>query len=138
MGNAWLRYLQLLQTSHRKHLYILATASQFTIGKRFAIAPLIARQRLKEFIPADPLRGLRRRADLQRLRRFPAQLARIESGGRVKLWWNREGEEFALWLDMARDRAALAAIERCLADPSAPLPELDPRWLSEPIEWSRA
>lgn len=95
-------------------------------------------QRLKEFIPADPLRGLRRRADLQRLRRFPAQLARIESGGRVKLWWNREGEEFALWLDMARDRAALAAIERCLADPSAPLPELDPRWLSEPIEWSRA
>jgi GT2 family glycosyltransferase len=93
---------------------------------------------LKAFIQADPLRGLRRRADLQRLRRFPAQLVREESGGRMKLRWNREGEEFALWLEKDRDRAALAALERCLADPSAPLPELDPRWLSEPIEWSRA
>ena len=95
-------------------------------------------QGLKAFIQADPLRGLRRRADLQRLRRFPAQLVRDESGGRMKLRWNREGEEFALWLEKDRDRAALAAIERCLADPSAALPELDPRWLSEPIEWSRA
>jgi GT2 family glycosyltransferase len=95
-------------------------------------------QRLKAFIPADPLRGLRRRADLQRLRRSPAELAREESAGRVKLSWTREGEEFALWLDRTRDRAALAAIERCLADPSAPLPEVEPRWLAEPLEWARA
>ena len=95
-------------------------------------------QRLKASIPADPLRGLRRRADLQRLRRCPGELAREDSGGRVKLSWKREGEEFALWLDAERDRVALAAIERCLADASAPLPELEPRWLSEPLEWARA
>jgi GT2 family glycosyltransferase len=95
-------------------------------------------EQLKAFIPADPLRGLRRRADLQRLRAAPGALEREESGGRVKLRWNREGEDFALWLDRARDRAGLEAIERCLADPSAPLPELEPRWLSEPLEWARA
>jgi hypothetical protein len=89
---------------------------------------------LREFIPADPLRVLRRRADLQRLRRSPGQLAREDSGGRVKLSWKRAGEEFALWLDRDRDAAALDAIERCLADPAAPLPELQARWLAEPIE----
>ena len=94
-------------------------------------------QRLAAFIPADPLRGLRRRADLARLRRVPHELARTPSGRFVKLSWERSGEEFALWLDTARDQAGLAAIERCLADPAAPLPELDLRWLSEPIELAR-
>ena len=86
---------------------------------------------LKEFIPADPLRGLRRRADLQRLRRFPQELARAPSGRHVKLSWTRPGEEFALWLDPERDAAALAALERCVADPAAPLPEIEARWLDE-------
>jgi GT2 family glycosyltransferase len=91
-------------------------------------------QMLARFIPADPLRGLRRRADLQRLRRAPGELAREAHGAGLKLGWNRPGEEFALWLDPARDREGLAAIERCLADPTAPLPELDARWLAEPLE----
>lgn len=89
---------------------------------------------LRDFIPADPLRALRRRADLQRLRRSPGAIVREVAGGRVRLSWTGEGEEFALWLEPVRDREALAAIERCLADPAAPLPELDPRWLAEPIE----
>lgn len=92
---------------------------------------------LREFIPADPLRGLRRRADLQRLRRVPHELHRVEAAGHVKLSWERPGEEFALWLDAARDREGLAAIERCLADAAAPIPELDARWLAEPLELAR-
>jgi GT2 family glycosyltransferase len=91
-------------------------------------------RRLKAFIPADPLRGLRRRADLQRLRRSPGDLRREVVGGRVKLSWPRPGEDFALWLDPERDRAALSAIERCLANPRAALPEIEPRWLAEPLE----
>jgi GT2 family glycosyltransferase len=89
-------------------------------------------QMLARFIPADPLRGLRRRADLQRLRRTPRELSREEADGQVKLSWQREGEDFALWLDAGRDRAGLQAIERALADPHAPLPEIEPRWLAEP------
>jgi GT2 family glycosyltransferase len=92
---------------------------------------------LKDFIPADPLRGLRRRADLERLRRAAHELRRATVEGCVKLSWERPGEEFALWLDPGRDAAGLAAIERCLADPAAPLPELDTRWLSEPLELGR-
>ena len=88
-------------------------------------------RRLAAFLPADPLRGLRRRADLERLRRVPHELTRESTQGRVKLAWNRPGEEFALWLDPGRDSAGLEAIERCVRDPAAPLPELDPRWLSE-------
>jgi GT2 family glycosyltransferase len=91
-----------------------------------ALYPEFQRQ-LAVFLPADPLRGLRRRADLERLRRVPHELARENAGARVKLAWKRPGEEFALWLDPA----GLAVIGRCLADPAAPLPELDPRWLSE-------
>ena len=93
-------------------------------------------QRLAAFVPADPLRELRRRADLARLRRVPHELARGSAGRFVKLAWERPGEEFALWLDPGRDGMGLAAIERCLADPAAPLPELDARWLHEPIELS--
>ena len=87
---------------------------------------------LREFIPADPLRVLRRRADLQRLRRFPRELAIEQDGQRVKLSWAREGEEFALWLDAARDGAGLAAIQRFISDPAAPLPAIDARWLAGP------
>lgn len=89
---------------------------------------------LRTFIPADPLRGLRRRADLQRLRRSPEGLVRTRMYNTVKLAWDRPGEDFALWLDIERDRAALQAIDRALADPRAAIPEIDPRWLAEPIE----
>jgi len=95
-------------------------------------------QRLAAFVPADPLRELRRRADLERLRRVPHELARVTAGRIVKLAWERPGEEFALWLDLERDGAGLAAIERCLADPAVALPELDARWLREPVELDRA
>jgi GT2 family glycosyltransferase len=78
---------------------------------------------LRTFIPADPLRGLRRRADLQRLRGRGDQLLREPRGNVTKLWWPRPNEEFALWLDAP----ALAAVEECLADPAAPLPEIDAR-----------
>jgi GT2 family glycosyltransferase len=91
-------------------------------------------QQLRTFIPADPLRALRRRADLQRLRRTPQEMSRTEWAGKVKLAWTRPGEDFALWLDPERDRAGLQAIERVLADPRAPLPEIEPRWLAEPLE----
>ena len=92
---------------------------------------------LAAFVPSDPLRGLRRRVDLERLRRVPHELRRATLGTLVKLSWERPGEEFALWLDAGRDAAGLAAIERCLADPAAPLPELDARWLREPLELAR-
>lgn len=91
-------------------------------------------QMLDQFIPADPLRGLRRRADLQRLRRSPDELVRTRLYNTVKLAWERPGEDFALWLDLERDRAALQAIDRALADPRAAIPEIEPRWLAEPIE----
>ena len=89
---------------------------------------------LAKFIPADPLRGLRRRADLQRLRRVPSELVRTQEGGLVRLAWEQPGEEFRLWLDADRDRAGIAAIERCVSEPGAPLPELEARWLAEPLE----
>lgn len=87
-------------------------------------------QRLAAFIPADPLRMLRRRADLERLRRTPHELRVAPAAGRsLKLDWPRPGEEFALWLHPERDRHALAAVREALSG-TAPLPELDPRWLS--------
>ena len=98
-----------------------------------ALYPEFQRE-LAKFIPADPLRGLRRRADLERLRRARGRLARANAGPLVKLSWDRPGEELALWLDAGRDRAGLAAIEKCVADPAAALPELDARWLAEPLE----
>ena len=89
---------------------------------------------LAKFLPADPLRGLRRRADLQRLRGTPSGLVRTQVGRLVMLAWERPGEEFRLWLDADRDRAGLAAIERCVSQPAAPIPELEARWLAEPLE----
>ena len=88
-------------------------------------------QRLRAFIPADPLRTLRRRVDLERLRGAPHEL-RISpaAGRRLKLDWPRPGEDFALWLHPAHDRAALAALRAALESRDAPLPELDARWLA--------
>jgi len=95
-------------------------------------------QLVRTFIPADPLRVLRRRADIQRLRSSPAELRSTAlAGGYVHLDWPREGEEFALWLHAERDRKGLAAVQRALADPTAPLPELEARWLSEPLVLGR-
>lgn len=86
--------------------------------------------RLAAFIPADPLRMLRRRADLERLRRAPEELRISPAAGRyLKLDWPRPGEDFSLWLHPGHDRAGLGALRFALADPSAPLPDLEPRWL---------
>jgi len=88
-------------------------------------------QRLRAFLPADPLRALRRRADLHRLRRFPGQLRALPAGGRqLRLDWPRAGEEFALWLHPGRDRAAWGALRDFLDGRAATLPELDARWLA--------
>lgn len=88
---------------------------------------------LAAFLPADPLRMLRRRVDLQRLRRSPRELRLAPAPARrVRLDWLRPGEEFALWLHRERDRAGLAQIEALLASPGAPIPEIDPSWLLAP------
>jgi GT2 family glycosyltransferase len=87
-------------------------------------------QRLRAFIPADPLRMFRRRADLERMRAARARVRITPAAQRhVKLDWPRPGEEFALWMHPGRDRGALAALREALAAPDAPLPELEPRWL---------
>ena len=87
-------------------------------------------QRLAAFIPTDPLRMLRRRADLERLRRNPNELRITPASGRtLKLDWPRRCEEFALWLHPQRDREGLAAIRDVLRT-AAPLPELKPGWLA--------
>jgi GT2 family glycosyltransferase len=85
---------------------------------------------LVTFIPLDPLRGLRRRADLERLRARPRELRVAPAGRHLKLDWPRAGEEFALWMHPERDRAGLALIDEALRVPGAPLPELDPAWLA--------
>jgi GT2 family glycosyltransferase len=87
-------------------------------------------RRLMTFIPTDPLRALRRRADLERLRRRPRELRIAPAGRHLKLDWPRQGEEFALWMHPARDRAGLAAVHEALSEPGVPLPELDPVWLA--------
>ena len=89
-------------------------------------------QRLAEFIPADPPRMLRRRADLQRLARQPHAL-RIETVGRyVRMDWPAPGEDFALWFDAKDDDGILAVQEAVLE--RGPIPELDPRWLAAPAD----
>ena len=112
--------------------------------------------RLREFIAADPLRILRRRADLERLRRSPRPRVLVDSEaaprdpgaevlmlrhvppGHRELRWLREGEELALWFDASRDRDALAALLDGLgagrSAPAArrPWPSLQARWLAPP------
>ena len=81
-------------------------------------------QQLAQFIPADPARMMRRRADLARLRRDPGAIRRRIEGGTTILDWPREGEDFALWIDSARIPEVMTAVKG-----PGPVPELDPRWL---------
>ena len=94
-----------------------------------ALYPEFQRQ-LLTFVPTDPLRMLRRRADLERLRRRPRELRLAPCGRHVKLDWPRAGEEFALWMHPQRDRAGFARIEEALRAPASPLPELEALWLA--------
>ncbi|HET6265817.1 MAG TPA: glycosyltransferase [Usitatibacter sp.] len=89
-------------------------------------------QRLADFIPADPPRMLRRRADLQRLRGH-AEAVRIgRDGGLTRLDWPHPGEEFVLWLETARDGPALEQLLAALRSATLRLPEIEPRWLAKP------
>ena len=92
-------------------------------------------RRLASFLPADPPRMLRRRADLERLRRAPGEM-RIEAVGAhfTHLQWPRPGEEFALWIDLARDAERFAQLIKAAASRTGPIPELDERWLVPPAE----
>lgn len=90
-------------------------------------------ERLAEFIPNDPPRGLRRRADLQRLRGHPEALRLTEEDGITRIDWPQPGEEFVLWLETVRDAGAIARIQGAVRR-GGPLPELEPQWLSPPGE----
>jgi GT2 family glycosyltransferase len=90
-------------------------------------------QRLAQFIPSDPPRNLRRRADLQRLRGHPEALRIVEQGGYSRIDWPQAGEEFVLWLETVRDAAAIGRIQAAVRR-GAPLPELEPQWLAPPGE----
>lgn len=98
--------------------------------------------RLAEHLRTDPPRMLRRRADLERLRRSPRPRALFvhgpgeaedaqrqagaaaskeealvllpDAGGRVALSWWRAGEELALWPRWPADQAALLALLRAI------------------------
>ena len=89
-------------------------------------------ERLARFIPADPPRMLRRRADLWRLRGHAESLRMTAQGRATRVDWPHPGEEFALWFDTARDGAAIAALIDALRSNSGSLPELEPRWLGGP------
>ncbi len=91
-------------------------------------------QRLAAFLPADPPRMLRRRADLERLRRSPGEM-RVEAAAPhvTHLGWPRAGEEFALWLDPVRDAGSLAKIVAAVRG-AGPIPELAEGWLFPPAE----
>ncbi len=89
-------------------------------------------QRLAEFIARDPPRMLRRRADLERLRRSPLDIqVEVPSAGCKRLYWPRAGEEFSLWFDSRRDIEAMARLNEAVTS-DAPLPELEERWLVAP------
>ena len=91
-------------------------------------------QRLAQFIPGDPPRGLRRRADLQRLRRAMDELQVEVRGPHTRLYWDRPGEEFELWFDTARDADAMAQVVDAVASADRAIPELDARWLRAPAQ----
>jgi GT2 family glycosyltransferase len=87
-------------------------------------------QRLAEFIPADPTRMLRRRADLARLRHDPMRMRyRIEEDGTAILDWPGEGEDFVLHTDSLKDADAVFRLMEAITT-TGPIPELDPKWLS--------
>lgn len=114
---------------------------------------------LREFLADDPLLALRRRADLERLRRSPrprvlaastqeAAAARaagaepllLQPAGRehMQLTQDRADEEFSLWFDRSR-WDELAGLLRAVGVSGAPpdgdsIPELDSRWLAPPVE----
>ncbi|MDQ3028088.1 MAG: glycosyltransferase [Pseudomonadota bacterium] len=92
-------------------------------------------QRLAVFLPGDPPRMLRRRADLERLRRAPGEMLLHAVGDRIThLEWPRPGEEFALWLDLTHDAERFAQLIAAVASRAGPIPELDERWLVPPAE----
>ena len=84
-------------------------------------------QQLARFIPADPARMMRRRADLARLRREPGALRKRLEGATAMFDWPREGEDFALWTEAAKASVVAAAVNG-----PGPIPELDARWLVPP------
>jgi GT2 family glycosyltransferase len=95
-------------------------------------------QRLAVFIPADPPRMMRRRADLARLRHDPLAIRyRIDDGGTAILDWPREGEDFILWTDSLKDPERVFELMRAITG-TGPLPELEPRWLAPPAVPPRA
>jgi hypothetical protein len=88
-------------------------------------------ERLRAFIPADPLRELRRRADLERLRRARAPIAVGGDAGLVlapagdgvlSLRWVAPGEDFAAWFRVPSDWALLEALALGLAG-RGPMPD---------------
>jgi GT2 family glycosyltransferase len=113
--------------------------------------------RLRAFLADDPLLPLRRRVDLERLRRAsrPRMLAKspeeaiqasprfeplmIEPAGaaHVRLAWARHGEEFSLWFGNP-DWNSLTGILRYIGlggtSGDEPPPELDAVWLRAPAE----
>jgi GT2 family glycosyltransferase len=91
-------------------------------------------EKLRFYIPADPARELRRRADLERLRRLPRPRMLIvasepdaaasdeaehltlslHGASALRLRWPRPSEEFELWLHAKRDLDALDALLRII------------------------
>jgi GT2 family glycosyltransferase len=112
---------------------------------------------LREFLANDPVLPLRRRADLERLRRAarPRQLLAsaheaLEAGARceplllepagrdhLRLHWARPGEELSLWFPTSQWQS-LVQVLQCVGIAGAPaggmLPELAPEWLRPPAE----
>ena len=90
-------------------------------------------QQLARFIPADPARMMRRRADLARLRHDPLAIRyRIDDGGSAILDWPREGEDFILWTDSLKDHERVFGLMKAITEP-VPIPELEARWLAPPV-----
>lgn len=111
--------------------------------------------KLRAFLAEDPVMPLRRRADLERLRRSKRprrlclaadataadveQLVLEPAGARhVSLRWDRPGEEFRLWFaleEWERLRALLQVLGAADGGRAGEgLPELEARWLSPPAQ----